>query len=119
MFKISFVSLPRRYALHVLSVLAAALLVTLASPSAMAALFDSTFSVYAYNSPASGLYTSNATLPGTTVIDDGELSVTTSIVPVPNSSSEWLVFNYSTVGGVPLNNGGNWEVLEYLQRMWG
>jgi len=105
MFRTSLLRLPRRTSLAVLRAVGAAILVTVALQSAMADLLFNTgngvFQVQATNSPDT--FTNLANLPGTTSLDGGALQLTASIVPVPMSSSEWLVFNYSTASGGPLS----------------
>ena len=72
-------------------------------------VLGSTFQVQATNSPDS--FTNTVTLaPGTTLLDNGALSLTISIVP-DTGSSEWLVFSYSTTGGGAFSQpGSNWSL---------
>jgi hypothetical protein len=74
-------------------------------------VLGSTFQVQAVNSPDS--FTNTVTLtPGTTLLDNGAVSLTISIVP-DAASSEWLVFNYSTTSGGALGQpSNNWSLNE-------
>jgi hypothetical protein len=70
-----------------------------------------TFTVSAYNTPDT-FSVSAALLPGIPQLIDPALSLTVSIVS-GGGANEWLVFNYNTVGGVPLSCGGcYWQVYE-------
>jgi PEP-CTERM motif len=75
------------------------------------ALFDtsSTFQVVGGSSPDSFTNTVQLT-PGTTLLDNGALSLTISIVPT-SGGAEWLVFNYSTTSGGAISQPGqNWSL---------
>ena len=72
-------------------------------------VLGSSFQVQATNSPDS--FTETVTLaPGTTLLDNGALRLTISIVP-DTGSSEWLVFSYSTTGGGAFSQpNSNWSL---------
>jgi hypothetical protein len=80
--------------------------------TAEASLFvpGSSFTVSGTNSPDT--FSNSVSLtPGTTSLDNGALQLTLSIVP--DGSTEWLVFSYSTTSGGVLSQPGQfWQILQ-------
>lgn len=95
------------------AILTAAIAAVLGMGQARADIFDigSTFTASGQNS--AGAWSNTVTLQnGNTLIDNGALNLAISIVP--EGSSEWLVFTYTTVPTGPLmtNTGDDWSTYE-------
>jgi len=80
-------------------------------------LVGSTLAISVDDSPLGTNFTQNVTLaPGTTPLDQGELSLTQTLVPAgPNS--QWLVLDFEATNGALLagNLGGYWEIQQTAQ----
>src|ERR1700756_1914174 len=94
-----------------MAVVAALLLGTAGAAKADLFVSGSIFTDSGTSSPTS--FSQSVTLaPGTYSLDGGALSLDLSIVPA-GAGDEWLVFNYTTVGGVPLScDGCDWSLYQ-------